>query len=700
MAKLYLYLSAISVGFETFPSNIGCTTPMSDVSLAEESPAPVTQARISEHWQWRIGLALLTLFTGWLYLWRLATGARSEYYAAIAVSMSKSFSNFIFGSLDPAGTVSLDKIPGSYWIPALFVKVFGFSTWAVDAPNALAGIGVAIFIAMAVRRYFGIYAGLFAGALIATTPIIAAVARSNQPQTFFLLALAISADRATAALKSGNRRSLIWTGVWIGIAFQTYMLEAWAVWPALIVAWLVVAPVAMKERIKTLLIAGVSSLAVSLSWIIIVTMTPASSRPYVGGTYHNSAWEMVFGYNGLGRFSATQSLSSATDNPIFRSFTPPFSGTSGFARLFNNQVAGQISWLIPTSVIAILVLSFATFRKPEYRFARGGFIFIALWFITFYLMFAKVAGMHQFYTTSLAIPMAFLISGSMKFLIERRELFFKIVLSLLLLGSAIWMSMVSGRYQGFYGWSPYVAFGLAAIAIFFLFIVRNGAMKSLLALAIAGSLLTTPTVWAADVKNRANSINPTAGPNSEGAGFGAPGGARPAGVPGLALGNPPTIGPRPNGNFDPRNFRDPNHHDQFPGGARGGFGGAGGGFGQSADKTLIAYLKLHREGTKYLLATFGGMSAAPFITATGENVLPIGGFDGQDPSPTLERFKELIKSGDLKYVLVGGMGSGNNGNGANTSIIETWVTANCQIDSSAPSNSSIYLCTPEVAVNN
>ncbi len=699
MAKLYLYLSAISVGFETFPSNIGCTTPMSDVSQAEESVAPAANPRITESWKWRIGLALLTLFTGWLYLWRLAAGARSEYYAAIAVSMSKSFSNFIFGSLDPAGTVSLDKIPGSYWIPALFVKIFGFSTWAVDAPNALAGIGAALFIAIAVRRYFGIYAGLFAGALIATTPIIAAVARSNQPQTFFLLALAIAADRATAALKSGNRRSLIWAGVWIGIAFQTYMLEAWAVWPALIVAWLVAAPLAWKERIKSLLIAGITSLAVSLTWIIVVTMTPASSRPYVGGTYHNSAWEMVFGYNGLGRFSATQTLSSSTDNPIFRSFTPPFSGTSGLARLFNNQVAGQISWLIPTSILAIVILSFAMFRKPEYKFARGGFIFIALWFITFYLMFAKVAGMHQFYTTSLAIPMAFLISGSIKFLFERRELFFKVILSLLLLGSVIWMSLVSGRYKGFYTWSPYVAFGLAAVAILFLFISRNAAMKSVLALAIAGSLLTTPTVWAADVKNRANSINPTAGPNAEGAGFGAPGGARPIGVPTFGLGNPPALGAPPSGNFDPRNFRDPNRHDQFPGGARGGFGGAGGGFGQSADKTLIAYLKLHREGTKYLLATFGGMSAAPFITATGENVLPIGGFDGQDPSPTLDKFKELIKSGDLKYVLVGGMG-GNNGNQANTSTIETWVTTHCQIDSAAPSNSSIYLCTPEVATNN
>lgn len=673
---------------------------MSDLSISEETPAPSTDPHITDRWKWRIGIALLTLASAWLYLWRLASGARSEYYAAIAVSMSKNFSNFIFGSLDPSGTVSLDKIPGSYWIPALFVKIFGFSTWAVDAPNALAGIGAVIFIALSVRRFFGIYAGLFAGALIATTPIIAAVARSNQPQTFFLLCLAIAADRASAALKSGSRRSLIWAGIWIGLAFQTYMLEAWAVWPALIIAWLVAAPLALRERIKTLIIAGISSLAVSLSWIAIVTMTPASSRPYVGGTYHNSAWEMVFGYNGLGRFTATQSLSSATDNPIFRSFTPPFSGASGFARLFNTQVAGQIAWLIPTTVIALLVLGFATFRLPEFKFARAGVIFFSLWFITFYVMFAKVAGMHQFYTTSLAIPMAFLISGAIKFLIERRDLYLKILLSLVVLATAIWMSWIAGRYSGFYSWTRYVGLGLAVIASGIIFISRSRFKKSVLALIVAGSILVTPTVWAADVINRANPINPTAGPNTQESGFGGPMGKGLTGPAGMGMKNPPILGAPPTGKFDPRNFRDPNHRDPFPGGLRNGFGGGGSGFGQSADKSLISYLKLHREGTKFLVATFGGMSAAPFITATGENVLPIGGFDGQDPSPTLAKFKDLIKSGDLKYVVVGGMSGGNNGNQVNTSAIETWVTSNCQIDTAAPSNSTLYLCTPVVAVNN
>ena len=172
-------------------------------------------------------------------MWGLHNGQRSEYYAAIAVSMSHSWSNWFFGALDPAGTVTLDKIPGSYWIPAIVVRVFGFSTWAVNVSNAIATVATVVIVANAIKRHWGSHAGLIAGAAVATTPILIAVGRSNQPQTFFVLTLALAMDRALAALMTDSRRSLIAAGAWIGVAFHTYMLEAWAVWPALIVGWLI-----------------------------------------------------------------------------------------------------------------------------------------------------------------------------------------------------------------------------------------------------------------------------------------------------------------------------------------------------------------------------------------------------------------------------------------------------------------------------
>ncbi len=659
-----------------------------------------------ERLSWRIGLFLLIVASAWINLWRLAAGARSEYYAAIAVSMSKSFSNFLFGALDPAGTVSLDKIPGSYWLPAIFVKIFGFSNWAVDAPNALAGIAAAVVVAFAVRRLFGSYAGLFAGALIATTPIIAAASRSNQPQMFFVLAMAIAAERASAALTTGNRRTLIWAGVWIGLAFQTYMLEAWALWPALIIAWLIFAPVPRAERFKSLIIAGVTSLAVSLTWIIIVSVTPATARPYVGGTYRNNAWEMVFGYNGLGRFGTTQSLSSATDNPIYRSFTPPFSGTPSITRLFNDQLSGQIAWLIPLTILVIIIGLVATFKFKDFSSDKANFIFFTLWFVTFFLMFSKVAGMHQFYTTTLAIPMVVLVAGVFKYLIDKRTWLAKILLVLFVSTSAIWALFVSSKYRGFYTWAPKVALGLALLGAIGWLVISHARVRTLALASIVASVMITPTVWALDVINQPSTINPTAGPATAN-GFGGPGGggfnamAPKNGAPmqnsmGVPAGAPP--------NFDPRSFQDPGQHDRFangnpPIGIQGGIG-FGGGFGQDANTSLIKYLKANRNGSKFLLATFGGMAAAPFITATEDKVLPVGGFDGQDPSPTLAKFKELIKNGELKYVLIGGAGGNNNGNEVNTSKIQSWVVTNCLVDAGAPSGVTLYSCSPEVAVNN
>jgi 4-amino-4-deoxy-L-arabinose transferase-like glycosyltransferase len=94
--------------------------------------------------KWSYSLTALSLGAGLLTLWQLQSVARSEYYAAIARSMSINFGNFFFGAIDPAGTVTLDKIPGSYWLPAIFARIFGFSTWSITAPNALATIALVI----------------------------------------------------------------------------------------------------------------------------------------------------------------------------------------------------------------------------------------------------------------------------------------------------------------------------------------------------------------------------------------------------------------------------------------------------------------------------------------------------------------------------------------------------------------------------
>ncbi|GEB93894.1 hypothetical protein GCM10009724_00010 [Microbacterium lacticum] len=340
-------------------------------------------------------LLALAVFTLALTAWSVG-GSMSEYYASIALSMSKSWPNFFFGAVDPAGTVTLDKIPGSFWIPALSVRLFGFSPAAVILPNALAAAAATVITA---RRWAGRTAGIVAGLVVATTPILVAVALSNQPETFFVLALALTAWAATKALE---RRSLGWlvlAGVFIAAGFQTYMLESWAVWPALAAAYLCTRQ-SWPRRLARVAIAGATSLVLSLGWIIVVAVIPASQRPYIGSTLSNSPWEMVFGYNGLGRFG-----SSTADGDAYRSFTPPFSGSPSVVRLLNEALAAQIGWLVPVALVAIAILIALRFRLPLT-------VFGAVWFATFAAMFSIVAGMHQFYTAALAIPLALLIGAA------------------------------------------------------------------------------------------------------------------------------------------------------------------------------------------------------------------------------------------------------------------------------------------------
>ena len=80
------------------------------------------------------------------------------------------------------------------------------------------------------------------------------------------------------------------------------MIEAWAVLPAFGLAYVIAAPGPVSRRLGRLAIAGVVTVAVSLSWMTAVTLIPAADRPYVDGSRHDSVYEQVFAYNGVYRF--------------------------------------------------------------------------------------------------------------------------------------------------------------------------------------------------------------------------------------------------------------------------------------------------------------------------------------------------------------------------------------------------------------
>ncbi len=90
----------------------------------------------------------------------------------------------------------------------------------------------------AVNRLRGTTAGLIAAVILAASPATVALNRGNISDTAMALFLVLAADAVSAAIVSGRQRHLIFAGVWIGIAFQAKMLEAWLVLPAFGLAYL------------------------------------------------------------------------------------------------------------------------------------------------------------------------------------------------------------------------------------------------------------------------------------------------------------------------------------------------------------------------------------------------------------------------------------------------------------------------------
>src|SRR5437870_13257290 len=105
-----------------------------------------------------------------LNLWNLSQNAYANtYYAAAVRSMLRSWHNFFFVSFDAGGLVSVDKPPLALWLQALSAKVFGFSSFSILLPEALAGVGAVWLLYLLVARYFGRVAGLVAALALAVS---------------------------------------------------------------------------------------------------------------------------------------------------------------------------------------------------------------------------------------------------------------------------------------------------------------------------------------------------------------------------------------------------------------------------------------------------------------------------------------------------------------------------------------------------
>jgi 4-amino-4-deoxy-L-arabinose transferase-like glycosyltransferase len=100
---------------------------------------------------------------------------------------------------------------------------------------------------------------------------------------------------------------------------------------------------------------------------------------------------------------------------------------------------------------------------------------------------------------------------------------------------------------------------------------------------------------------------------------------------------------------------------------------------------LIEFLKKNKvKNQKYLLVVSNSNSASDIIINSGEAVMSIGGFLGNDKSITLDQFKTLVKKGEIRYVMTGGQG----GQGGSGNDIMNWVKENGTAVSASEYNGS------------
>src|SRR6266567_2929962 len=339
---------------------------------------------------------LISLFMNFYQLGQ--NGFGNLYYAAGVRSMLDNWHNFFFVSFDPGGFVTIDKPPLGFWLQVLSAKLFGFTAFSVYLPQALAGVLSVLLLYHLVRRHFGVVAGLLAALALAISPISVVTNRNNTIDSTLVLVMLLGAWAVLRAAESGKLRWLLLCAVFAGLGFNIKMLEAYLVVPAYGLLYLLAAPRRLRVRIAHLALAALLLLTISLSWAVVVDLTPAASRPYVGSSQDNSEISLALGYNGiqrlLGQFGFGSRTTGSTSGNTTRSSPPAGAGSGtfnggnfpqpgaggpgqsqqglgngsgstgmfntgnpGLLRLFNEPLGGQIVWLLPIALLGMLALA-------------------------------------------------------------------------------------------------------------------------------------------------------------------------------------------------------------------------------------------------------------------------------------------------------------------------------------------------------
>ena len=482
-------------------------------------------------------------------------------------------------------------------------------------------------------------------------------------------------------------------------------------------------------RILQLFVTAMVMVAISLSWVMAVDLTPASQRPYVGSSQDNSELSLAIGYNGVQRLlgsigfggagtrSTTQTGQTTQEAEGNTGGQPPQgfgnanggpgggttgmfnTGTPGLFRLFNEPLGGQIVWLLPFALLGMLAVAWQ--RRPRLTNFREdreqqSLVLWGIWLLTIAAFFSAANFFHQYYLSTLAPAICALFGiGVVVMWRDYRRIGWRgWLLPIALFLTALEQIHIILSNSAWGTWLiPVIAIPCAVGGVILIMAralpnVRFNARVLLPALGLAlCALLITPTVWAAvpGVENIAADL-PTVGPTQAMGGGGQGGNHGLRGLGGMngvygksGLGGPTgAYGANGQGNGVTENGTGSTRNQQMQN------GGPGGG----VSTALINYLEANQGSAEFLVAVPSSGEASSIILATNKPVMAMGGFSGSDPILTASSVAQLVAQGKVRFFLLSGNGGGGAPGRQQSSSVTSWVTQHCSVVSSSKWQSS------------
>jgi 4-amino-4-deoxy-L-arabinose transferase-like glycosyltransferase len=629
--------------------------------IPETAPAPASGAprwrRFLTPWRspadqpaWaRPALLAIAAVAAVAYAWGMAGASVEPFYGAAARSMSESWHDFIFGAFDPAGTVTVDKLPGALWLQALSLRIFGFHIWALVLPQVVEGVLTILALYRAVRRLAGPAAGLTAAAVLAVTPITVLLSRGNVSDSLLILLLVLAADATSAALLTGSLRQLLLAGVWVGLAFQAKMIQAWLALPALAAVYLLAAPAAkLRTRCAHIALAGLVTAVVSLSWMTAVSLVPSQDRPYVDGSPNDSVYTQVFDYNGLGRVTGNWATIAGPPSPLIVAAVESgqllnaetFGIKPSWHRLLAGPFAADGGWLLPAAIAGALGVLISRRRRGRRDPLRAAVVLWGGWWLVLAVFFSVGTYLNSYYVAALIPAVAALVGTGIAACGPRPwSARVRLIVAATVLGCAGYGAYLMSGTAADPVVLTVVALVMAAAAAAQLWLPASGKAGHLTAVAVAGAAaLLLPA--AASVSSVLQGLGP----------FDTP--------------------------FESSNIA---HRNQA----------------LAADAPNIARtvqrLELLTPPDDALLGTDTSGLADNFILYSGREVLPIGGYLGNGPAPTLATLQADISSG---YVRVFVLPVSPPGPDPRVRWIESHCTRQFALPGSRPVPYANFLCGP------